>query len=569
MATRDMSIRSVIVVVFVALMAITTASVGFIVFSNWFSSARSVSEKLALDMNEDIFGKIDSHLATPLSMNEVHRAAIESGVVDLDDAAERERFFTGVLRAQPEFVYSFSYGSEAGEYYGARRNASGLKMLGYARESDLIGRNMHDAIHHSRPDGTPVSSQECRIFRAFASGEGIHVDGEVFRRADGTCFYVEYFSYPQFRDGEIVGAVVTFLDDTDRRENEERIGYLSLHDVLTGLSNRMFFESELRRIDVPENLPVSIVFGDVNGLKLTNDIFGHAAGDELLRKAAGILRRVCRESDVISRVGGDEFAILLAKTEPEEAARIVERIGREFAKETIVAIRASVSVGFDTKTEARQSIEETLRNAEDAMYRTKTLDRKAVASGMIDTIVETFHSENPWEKRHALLVSGLCREIGTAMGMPETEIRKLRETGLLHDIGKIALTGGTAHVRTPRTKEEIEAFQQHPVVGFRILNLFDDTLDLAEGVLNHHENWDGSGYPRGISGVEIPLASRIVRIAESFVSMTEEDGGHVLAPQEALDRIRKGAGTIFDPEIVEVFVRLVSARTSGTVASDA
>ena len=888
MTTKNMSIRSVIIiiVVFVVLMALTTASVGFIVFSNWYSSARSVSEKLALDMNGDIFEKIDSYLAAPLSMNDVHRAAIENGVVDLKDVAERERFFAGVLRAQPGNVYSFSYGSEAGEYYGARRNASndveimrndaltggeswyyslsgdmtagervvragtfdprtrdwyraaketgkpvfsriyrhfimqdlalsaaypirnrdgsfrgvlgthitlsringflkdivetegalaviaergtgalvanswgtpdfeisadgafrrrtirdvgsdildaalekfvkhkdsapflsgrdggfyvsvaeyrkngldwillsaiperflaahveksirltvamiliclavsiavyvgvahvflkpvdelietterfsggdlsrratirrddeigrigrsfnrmadtiaalvaglegtvaertarlrlildsaaegiygidttgactfcnasGLKMLGYARESDLIGRNMHDAIHHSRPDGTPVSSQECRIFRAFRSGEGIRVDDEVFWKADGSCFDVEYHSYPQFRDGEIVGAVVTFLDNTERRENEERIGYLNRHDVLTGLSNRMFFENELRRIDVPEKLPVSIVFGDVNGLKLTNDIFGHAAGDELLRKAAEILRRVCRESDVVSRVGGDEFAILLAKTGPEEARKIVERIGREFSKEKISAIKASVSVGFDTKTEARQSIDETLKNAEDAMYRAKTLDRKTVASDMIRTIVETFQSENPGEERHSLLVSDLCREIGAAMGMPETEIRKLRETGLLHDIGKIVLNDGRGRGRAPRTKEEIGRFQQHPVVGFRILNLFDETLDLAEGVLNHHENWDGSGYPRGIRGVEIPLESRIVRIAESFVSMTDTKGGRPLGRDEALARIRKGAGTIFDPEIVEVLARIVPERPGG------
>ena len=886
MTTKNMSIRSVIIVVFIALMTLTAASVGYIVFSNWYSSARSVSEKLALDMNEDIFGKIDSFLAAPLSMNDAHRAAIENGVADLENAAERERFFAGVLRAQPESVYSFSYGSEAGEYYGARRNASGdveimrndaqtggeswyyslsgdmtagervvragtfdprtrdwykaakqagkpvfsriyrhfimpdlalsaaypirnrdgslrgvlgthimlsringflkeivetegalaviaergsgelvanslgtpnfdasadggfrrrtirdagsdilgaalekfvnhkdaapflsgrdggyyvsvaeyrkngldwillsaiperflaahveksirltvamiliclavsiavyigvahvflkpvdelietterfsggdlslratirrddeigrigrsfnrmadtiaalvaglegtvaertarlrlildsaaegiygvdttgactfcnasgLKMLGYARESDLIGRNMHDAIHHFRPDGTPVSSQECRIFRAFRSGEGIRVDDEVFWKADGSCFDVEYHSYPQFRDGEIVGAVVTFLDNTERRENEERIGYLNRHDVLTGLSNRMFFENELRRIDVPENLPVSIVFGDVNGLKLTNDIFGHAAGDELLRKAAEILRRVCRESDVVSRVGGDEFAILLAKTGPEEARKIVERIGREFSKEKISAIKASVSVGFDTKTEARQSIDETLKNAEDAMYRAKTLDRKTVAADMIRTIVETFQSENPGEERHSLLVSDLCREIGAAMGMPETEIRKLRETGLLHDIGKIVLNDGRGRGRSPRTKEEIGRFQQHPVVGFRILNLFDETLDLAERVLNHHENWDGSGYPRGIRGVEIPLESRIVRIAESFVSMTDTKGGRSLGRDEALARIRKGAGTIFDPEIVEILARIVPERPGG------
>jgi len=898
MAPKNMSIKSVIIVVFVVLMALTTASVGFIAFSNWYSSSRSVSEKLALDMNGDIFEKIDSYLAAPLSMNDVHRAAIENGVVDLEDAPERERFFAGVLRAQPGNVYSFSYGSESGDYYGARRNASNdveimrndaltggeswyyslsgdmtagnrvvragkfdprtrdwyraaketgkpvfsriyrhfimqdlalsaaypihsrdgsfrgvlgthitlsringflkdivetegalavivergtgalvanswgapdfeisaggefrrrtlrdagsdilgaalekfvnhkdsapflsgrdggfyvsaaeyrkngldwillsavperllaahversirltvalilvclavsiavyirvahvfmkpideliettgrfsggdlsrratvrredeigrlsrsfngmadtismlvaglegtvdertaqlreandalnesrdrlrlildsaaegiygidmngectfcnascLKTLGYENESDLTGRNMHDLIHHSRRDGSPFPVETCRIFRAFRSGEGIRVDDEVFWKADGTSLEVSYFSSPQYRDGQIVGAVVTFLDNTERRSNEARVNYLGSHDVLTGLYNRMGFEDELRRIDDERNLPVTILFGDVNGLKLTNDIFGHAVGDTLLRKATEILKRVCRESDVVSRVGGDEFAVLLAKTGEEEARRIIERITSEFAKEKIVAIKASISIGFDTKTDIRQPIEGTLKNAEDAMYREKTLDRKTVASDMIRTIVETLHAENPAEKRHAVLVSELCRDVGTAMGMPETDVRKLRETGLLHDIGKIALTRSASLTRGPRTKEEIGEFQKHPVVGFRILNLFDDTLDIADGVLNHHENWDGSGYPRGIRGEEIPVEARIVRVVESFVSMTDAGSEYALSPEEALSRIRKRAGTTFDPGIVEIVARVVSARS--------
>ncbi|NLY39456.1 MAG: diguanylate cyclase, partial [Firmicutes bacterium] len=188
-------------------------------------------------------------------------------------------------------------------------NASCLRMLGYSSQEELIGKNMHWQIHHSRPDGSPISLDECRIFRAFRIGKGIHADDEVLWRADGSCFAAEYYSYPQFKDGKVIGAVVTFMDITERKKVEEEIRYISYHDSLTGLYNRAFFIEELKRLDTERNLPLAIIMGDMNGLKLTNDIFGHAAGDMLLQKGAAILKKVCRADDIIARIGGDEFVI--------------------------------------------------------------------------------------------------------------------------------------------------------------------------------------------------------------------------------------------------------------------
>ena len=112
----------------------------------------------------------------------------------------------------------------------------------------------------------------------------MHAKDEVFWRADGTSFAAEYYSYPQLKDGKVIGAVVTFMDITERKKAEEKIRYISFHDSLTGLYNRTFFEEELKRLDTERNLPISIIMGDMNGLKLTNDIFGHTAGDMLLKK---------------------------------------------------------------------------------------------------------------------------------------------------------------------------------------------------------------------------------------------------------------------------------------------
>jgi diguanylate cyclase (GGDEF)-like protein/PAS domain S-box-containing protein len=432
-------------------------------------------------------------------------------------------------------------------------NASCIKMLGYKHQDELIGKNMHWQIHHSRKDGSTITEEECKIRQAHVQGKGIHVDTEVFWRADGTCFDVECFSYPQYKDGEVIGLVVTFMDITERKKREEHIKYLSYHDSLTGLKNRMFFEDELRRIDTPKNLPISIVFGDANGLKLTNDIFGHATGDELLKKTAAVLKRVCRGEDLVARIGGDEFAILLPNTEAKDAAKIISRVKSELAKEQVASIKCSMSMGHATKTAKYQNIDRIMESAEADMYKEKMFNRKTVGTDMINAIVETIHNKCPREKLHSLEISEICQRIGQAMELPEPEVRKLKAAGFLHDIGKITLDKGILLRQHALTEDEAKELEQHAVTGYRILNLFDETMDLAEGVLCHHENWDGSGYPRGLKGEEIPILARIIKLAESYNDISKEQ-----VNEQALEEIKKQSGKMFDPEVVDIFIKLMS-----------
>lgn len=436
-------------------------------------------------------------------------------------------------------------------------NASCIKILGYKDQSELIGKNMHNQIHHSFKDGKPRPMYECKVYNVLKTGQGICSCDEVFWRKDGTNFDVDYCAYPQYKDGQIVGAVITFTDITELKKNEEHIKYLTRHDSLTGLYNRMFFEDELKRIDIKENLPMSIIYGDVNGLKMTNDIFGHEIGDKLLKKSAEIMKKVCRETDIIARVGGDEFTILLPNTEQSDAEKIIKRIKSEFSNEKIIAIKASISLGCDTKISTEQDIESIIKNAEEKMYKQKTLNRKKINANIIQTIIDTLHNKNPEEKRHSINVSEICKRIGIAMNFSDAEVRKLKEAGFLHDIGKIVLQENLLCNKESMTEEEQQKLQQHCVIGYRILNLFHDTMDLAEGVLNHHENWDGSGYPKGLKGEEIPKVSRIIKIAESYDTMVNGKYEDAMSKEEALKEIKKQSGSIFDPQIVDVFIDLM------------
>jgi diguanylate cyclase (GGDEF)-like protein/PAS domain S-box-containing protein/putative nucleotidyltransferase with HDIG domain len=439
-------------------------------------------------------------------------------------------------------------------------NRSCVEMLGYRDQSELLGKNMHWQIHHSRRDGTPISIDDCKIIKSFIKGEGSHVEDEVFWRADGTSFDVEYFSYPQIKNGEITGAVVTFLDISKRKQKEAEVEYLNCYDVLTGLHNRRCFDNKRAEIDTPENLPLSVIFADINGLKMTNDIFGHGAGDALIKQSSEILKQVCRQNDVAARVGGDEFIILLPNTTEENAKEILARIKSEFAKARVEAIKCSISLGVDTKRSPDESLEEIMASAENAMYKDKTINRSSNYKDIIDTIIETLHARSPREKQHSMTVSELCSDLGTALHLSETEISKLKRAAYLHDIGKIILHEGLLDKDT-LSDEEFEKIKQHSVVGYRILNLFDDTLDLAEYIYGHHERWDGTGYPRGLKGDQIPLLSRIIAVTETYDRVLNRgDLSFENQKLAAVDVIKNGAGTQFDPEIANLFVRMIENK---------
>jgi len=171
--------------------------------------------------------------------------------------------------------------------------------------------------------------------------------------------------------------VTVFEDITERKKVEKQTLYLSFHDQLTGLYNRRFYEEELKRTDVPRNLPISIIMADLDDLKLTNDTFGHQAGDELLKALANVLKNVCRKDEIVARIGGDEFVILLPKTGSQGAEKLVERIKSEISKNEVSGVNLSVSFGWHTKNMENELFENVFKQAEDMMYHQKNPGRNS------------------------------------------------------------------------------------------------------------------------------------------------------------------------------------------------
>lgn len=436
-------------------------------------------------------------------------------------------------------------------------NESTLRILGYASDLDLLGKNMHRIIHHTRRDGSELPVSECAITRAVSEGKTYHSEDELFWRADGTPMEVGYFAIPQFENGKVTGAVVTFTDISDRKQKEAEIEYLNCHDTLTGLYNRRCLDNHRGEKDIPANLPFSVIFADINGLKMTNDIFGHRAGDELIKKSAEILTKSCRENDIVARMGGDEFLILLPKTGGEQAGRVVTRIQNGFADARVEAVKCSVSLGAATKNTAAESLDQIITDAENAMYHDKAINRKAVNEDIIDTLINTLHLRSADEKRHSAAVSELCGQMGYAMKLSEFQVNQLFMAGYLHDIGKIALDEALL-TKKDLTAEEDEKMRRHPAMGYRILSLFDNTLDIAEFVYSHHERWDGKGYPRGLSGELIPLVSRILSVVETYERAANSgDIPEKLRAEKALQIITDGAGYQFDPVVAKCFADFI------------
>ncbi len=358
--------------------------------------------------------------------------------------------------------------------------------------------------------------------------------------------------------GNVAGCVLVFRDFSEKKEKQRRIEYLSYHDQLTGLYNRRFFEEELRRLDTAVNLPISLIYADVNGLKTINDAFGHNSGDELIRQAAQVLTSMCGEGSIISRTGGDEFIILLTNTDGAAAETLVEKIRSEIEKQSIMGVDVSLSFGWDTKDNEEQSIWEMLKNAEDSMYQKKILSSASKRSAVIDSILSALHLMCPPEEAHSKRVGRLCEAIGKAYGLNTDELRELKIAGELHDIGKISMDKAVLNKAEKLTASEWAQIKDHPETGYRILSTSREYYSIAEFVLAHHERWDGAGYPKGLKGEEISWKARIIAVADAYDAMTTtRPYRKPLSRAEAIAEIRKNAGKQFDPEIAKMFTRRV------------
>jgi diguanylate cyclase len=358
--------------------------------------------------------------------------------------------------------------------------------------------------------------------------------------------------------GKTIGVVIVFRDYTEKWERLKKIEHLSFYDEITGLYNRRFYEEELKRLDTKRNLPLSLVMGDVNGLKLINDSFGHEVGDELLKKAATAISKACRTDDIAARLGGDEFVIILPNSTADDSAKVVERIQGYLNKERIEGLEISISFGFETKDDMNQDINDVFKNTENHMYRHKIYESSSMRRETIDLITNTLFAKNGRELIHSRNVSALAEALAEKMEFSKDDINLMRLTGLMHDIGKIGIPDNILNKVGKLTSEEYNEIKKHPEIGYRILSSVNEFSELSEFVLEHHEKWDGTGYPQGPKAGAIRIEARMIAICDAFDAMlTLRTYRDIISKGEAVREINRCAGTQFDPDIAKIFADMI------------
>ncbi|WP_069998495.1 PAS domain S-box protein [Cellulosilyticum sp. I15G10I2] len=487
----------------------------------------------------------------PLRMVGCHIDITESKKLEQSLDEERERFKMTML--------SMGDGVISVDINGRIKimNAVAEKLTGWTG-ADACGKPFEEVFN--------IISEQTRlrcdspIQRVFDTGQIVAMDNHtLLMTRDGREIPVEDSAAPiKDKEGNIKGAVLVFRDFTEKKEKLEQIKYLSFHDQLTGLYNRRFFEEELKRLDTSSNWPLTLVMLDVNGLKLINDAFGHVMGDRILQRAANLMRTVCRTGDIIARIGGDEFVILLPRTSSKEAACILEQIIEVLPEEQDESVHLSISYGWATKETSDVMFSDIFKAAEDHMYRQKLSESRSMRYKTIDSIIKTLYEKTLLEKQHAEHVSQLCRSLALAMKLDSDDVRELETAGLVHDIGKIAIDLSILDKPSKLSDEERSEIQRHPEIGYQIVRAINEFTRLAEYILAHHERWDGAGYPRGLKGEEIPVGARIMAIADAYDAMTSERPYRkALSKEAAMEELKKNAGTQFDPDMIYVFDKVI------------
>lgn len=479
------------------------------------------------------------------------------------DVTDREKYKED-LYLEKEFLSKTL--NSMGEGVVAANNEGVITALNQAAQQ-ITGWSNNDAKNHYFSDIFELKSEETGelvtenlVSKVLKKGKfiGFANHTELISR-QASSIPIAYSAAPiTDEEGKIFGVVVVFRDVSREREKNKKILYLSFHDSLTGLYNRRFIEQELLRLRREKQYPFALIMGDVNGLKITNDIFGHKTGDKLLQKVAKVLTENCCEEDIISRWGGDEFLILLPHTTAEAAEQVIKKIKSSLAVQNQKTLTLSVAFGCAEMNE-KDELQQTLQKAEEWMYHQKLLEGRSYRNAVVNALLCTLYEKSLETEEHDKRLNGCCMAVGKELKLSQEELNELSLLALLHDIGKVGINQNVLQKPGPLSPEEWKEMKRHPEIGYRISQNVPELSIVSEGILCHHERWDGKGYPNGLAGNRIPLLCRIVAVADAYDAMTNDRVYRKsIGKEKAIAELKNNSGTQFDPLIVSTFIKSLS-----------
>ncbi|HZJ87359.1 MAG TPA: HD domain-containing phosphohydrolase [Erysipelothrix sp.] len=468
----------------------------------------------------------------------------ESFVLSLTLIGEGTHFTPGQFGALNEVLDALADGIVAIDNRGIVVY-SNQKMLEFIGVDDLIGRNIFDEFTlYNREDfkfhfELPLESKvyEFSWFESPYTNTRLVVELVVNQ-------VIEH-------DGFVAGYVLNFRDTSLRQSIETKSYRFAYRDSLTGVYNRHFLKSKISDMDeVVEDFAVALF--DCNGLKVVNDSFGHSMGDRVILGTANILLNNINKDSYVIRIGGDEFAVIMYNHTKEMKQAFIDKVLEDALTTKVNGLPISLAYGTSYLRSGKFNFSVMLEEAELRMYRDKIDSGQVARDNIMKQILVEISKRHPWEKEHSDLVSFISRQIAMDMDLGDEFVHMIYNAGKYHSIGKIVLSKETI-LAGEDSKEHRQEYQVHTESAFRILSAMPEYSYLANTVLHYKENYDGTGKPHGLKGTDIPLSSRILRVATSMSKLLNPMDPKIEphSIEEAMIIMRGNAGHLYDPLVVK------------------
>ena len=468
----------------------------------------------------------------------------------LDELKENEAHFKTMFYYSGEAIFLIK------DSKIADINKAGIEMLGYSDSKEVIGRDFSDFVMELKRSGDDKTEDIHEVFARVIEGETIKKEMRIETKKLSN-LHIEVFMIDLITpSNEFI--YMSARDISIRKIRENEILQKARYDELTNVANRKYFnEVTSKIIQIPESYPICYLMADINGLKLTNDVFGHAKGDELIVKISSVLSSCCRNSDIVARVGGDEFAILFTNTDASLAASLVERINKKLDREGYDSVKPSVAMGYAVKKSIDDKIEfeSIVKSADAMMYINKSVSRektrKVFLGNMLDKLYEISPDEIVRQKELRNMSEKFCELYHCE---PAVE-KKMNKLITYVNIGKLI---------TPRSDwdmngENISTLRfsrrllENTSVILNIISHSENNIVTTEELFLLNENWDGSGEKYNTIGDEIPLEVRSVRmIYDIYYLKTHKEIVGLLTDDEIIALIRSESGKRYDPALCEL-----------------
>ncbi len=372
-----------------------------------------------------------------------------------------------------------------------------------------------------------------------------------------------YYFEARVNISEFDEALIIIRDMTERMQMEIKLREMAEKDSLTKLYNRHCFMEKLNHFEGMNNKDFALLVIDIDGLKLVNDTLGHPYGDTIIIAIANILSTLFLHTGFVSRVGGDEFGVILSGYSQDQIEKMLEQMEEMLDEynEKIDVLKISVSSGYSILREGIVKTNAMYQEADNNMYQNKLLKESSIRNSLVKTLMKTLEVKDFITEGHADRLEELSLKMAKALKLNMHQVDRMKLLARFHDIGKVGIPDKILMKPSSLTEEEWIIMKTHSNIGKRIAEASSELKDISALIFHHHERFDGSGYPLGLKATDIPIECRILSIVDTFDAMTNDRPYRKAVPIEAATQeIINCSETQFDSALVNLFISLIERK---------